>query len=263
MPRQPLLVQDCTSCGACCSTQGTPPFSWYAGDIPPEDLRWNVVFHADRYDRSLPCLWYDVETRTCRHYERRPEACRQFEVGGEDCLWLRGEAGVEKIPEGVTTMRFRVISGGQTGVDQAALRAAKACGIETGGWVPRGWLTEDGPAPWLADYGLEECATSDYPARTKMCVANADAVLWIGNPYSRGGKLTLRLVQEFNIDVYTALPDVSKPLHVAQWWLGQCDGEEGKRTLMVAGNRESKSLGIGAAAEAFLCEVFDLLKEKE
>lgn len=55
-------------------------------------------------------------------------------------------------------MRFgidNVISGGQTGVDQAALRAARASGIVTGGFAPKGWATEDGPAPWLgSEYGL-------------------------------------------------------------------------------------------------------------
>ena len=44
-------------------------------------------------------------------------------------------------------MLQRVISGGQTGVDQAALRAAKAAGLETGGWMPLGWLTEECPRP--------------------------------------------------------------------------------------------------------------------
>jgi hypothetical protein len=39
-----------------------------------------------------------------------------------------------------------VISGGQTGADQGGLRATRACGIPTGGWAPRGWLTEAGPA---------------------------------------------------------------------------------------------------------------------
>jgi hypothetical protein len=51
----------------------------------------------------------------------------------------------------------RVLSGGQSGVDQAALRAARACGLDTGGWAPAGWMTEVGPASWLADYGLVEC----------------------------------------------------------------------------------------------------------
>jgi hypothetical protein len=55
----------------------------------------------------------------------------------------------------------RVISGGQTGVDQAALRAAKACGIPTGGWCPLGFLTEAGPMPALADFGLAEMPTAD------------------------------------------------------------------------------------------------------
>ena len=53
-------------------------------------------------------------------------------------------------------MLKRVISGGQTGVEQVALRAAKALGIETGGWAPIGWKTEEGESAWLgAEYGLE------------------------------------------------------------------------------------------------------------
>lgn len=48
-------------------------------------------------------------------------------------------------------MLERIVSGGQTGADQAALRAARAAGLPTGGWAPRGWLTEEGPAPWLAN----------------------------------------------------------------------------------------------------------------
>ncbi|HEX3129094.1 MAG TPA: putative molybdenum carrier protein [Thermoanaerobaculia bacterium] len=38
----------------------------------------------------------------------------------------------------------KVISGGQTGVDQAALRAAQDCGLEVGGWCPPGRLCETG-----------------------------------------------------------------------------------------------------------------------
>jgi len=63
-------------------------------------------------------------------------------------------------------MLKNIVSGGQTGADQAGLRAAKAAGIETGGWAPHGWTTEKGPAPWLADYGLAECPIPGYPART-------------------------------------------------------------------------------------------------
>jgi Circularly permutated YpsA SLOG family len=62
---------------------------------------------------------------------------------------------------------FKIVSGGQTGADQAGLRAARAAGIETGGWAPKGWDTEDGPAPWLEDFGLIECPVTGYPARTE------------------------------------------------------------------------------------------------
>jgi hypothetical protein len=51
-------------------------------------------------------------------------------------------------------MLDKTISGGQTGADQAAWRAAKAHAIATGGWMPKGFLTEDGPRPEFAElYG--------------------------------------------------------------------------------------------------------------
>ena len=62
--------------------------------------------------------------------------------------------------EGIWMSLRKVVSGGQTGADQAGLRAARAAGIETGGWAPKGWETEEGPAPWLSDYGLKECPRS-------------------------------------------------------------------------------------------------------
>lgn len=53
-----------------------------------------------------------------------------------------------------------VLSGGQTGADLGGLRAARACGIPTGGWAPRGWLTEVG---WLVEYGLDAQSLSSQP----------------------------------------------------------------------------------------------------
>jgi hypothetical protein len=75
-------------------------------------------------------------------------------------------------------MLTKVISGGQVRVDQAALRAARSCGIPTGGWAPKGWLTEDGPAPeLLAGFGLVECPEPGYTARRRRNVADCDAVV--------------------------------------------------------------------------------------
>jgi hypothetical protein len=60
-------------------------------------------------------------------------------------------------------MLERAVGGGQTGADQAGWRVAQAYGIATGGWMPRGFLTEDGPRSNFADrYGARELPTSSY-----------------------------------------------------------------------------------------------------
>src|SRR5262245_66068914 len=91
----------------------------------------------------------------------------------------------------------RVISRGQTGVDQGGLRAARAFAIPTGGWAPRGWLTEDGPAPWLADWGLVECEEGEtvaerYRAHRRRCVTDCDAALIFGDLASPGSRGLIR-----------------------------------------------------------------------
>ena len=85
----------------------------------------------------------------------------------------------------------RVISGGQTGADQAGLAVAKRLGIPTGGCMPKGWLTEAGPRPDLgATYGLEEAETAAYPERTERNVLASDGTVVFGDARSRGSMLT-------------------------------------------------------------------------
>ena len=64
----------------------------------------------------------------------------------------------------------KFISGGQTGVDRAALDAAMELGIPCGGWCPKGRRAEDGRIP--DRYPLQETSSSDYPLRTEMNVFN-------------------------------------------------------------------------------------------
>lgn len=144
----------------------------------------------------------------------------------------------------------RVISGGRTGVDQASLRAARACGIPTGGTAPRGWQTEDCPAPWLADWGLVECDEPGYPARTEANVRNADGTLVIGDVTGKGTRLTLEYCFNSCKSWMVVKEGVTTPRHVRGWL-----AIHGIRTLNVAGNRESTTPGIGARAEAFLLRV--------
>jgi hypothetical protein len=90
-------------------------------------------------------------------------------------------------------MLDRVVSGGQTGADQAGWRAARAAGIPTGAWMTWGFLTEapdgrgDEPHPEFADlYGARELPTANYADRTRANVRDSEATIWFGSTDSLG-----------------------------------------------------------------------------
>lgn len=78
-----------------------------------------------------------------------------------------------------------IVSGGQTGVDRAALDAARAKGLPQGGWCPRGRRAEDGVIP--ACYPLHETDTDAYEARTECNVRDSDATLIVTRGKPTGG----------------------------------------------------------------------------
>ncbi len=141
----------------------------------------------------------------------------------------------------------RVVSGGQTGVDRAALDVALSLGVEIGGWCPRGRRAEDGAVP--ARHPLRETAGRDYPERTRRNVDDADGTLVLTRGRPTGGTaLTVRLAAAARKPVIVvdllAFPDVDA---VSSWI------ERGAiRTLNVAGPRESSAPGIGAEAARYL-----------
>ena len=79
----------------------------------------------------------------------------------------------------------RIVSGGQTGVDRAALDVAIKLGIAHGGWIPRGRLTESGALP--QKYRLKETSSSQYSVRTEKNVVDADGTLIISHGPLTGG----------------------------------------------------------------------------
>lgn len=153
----------------------------------------------------------------------------------------------------------KVITGGQTGADQGALRAALAAGIPTGGWIPKGYLTEDGPNPELASYGLTETEDADYAKRTRMNVSEATGCIWFGNPHSPGGCCTISACSNNGVDSFVVVHTATAQ-DVADWIIGYLhEGETRSVVLMIAGNRESKQPGIADRVEKFMTEVFRLL----
>lgn len=140
---------------------------------------------------------------------------------------------------------MKIISGGQTGADQGGLAAGQALGLQTGGWAPKGWLTEDGPAPWLADYGLSECGDAGYPVRTYYNVHDADLTVIFGDVGERGSALTKRAcIQQHR--PYLVNPTADE--------LREFIRAKGIEVVNVAGNRESKHPGTYELAFGTLLE---------
>jgi hypothetical protein len=79
----------------------------------------------------------------------------------------------------------RIVSGGQTGVDRASLDVAIKLGIDHGGWIPRGRLTESGELP--QKYHLTETSSSQYSVRTEKNVVAAEGTLIISHGPLTGG----------------------------------------------------------------------------
>lgn len=80
---------------------------------------------------------------------------------------------------------IKIVSGGQTGVDRAALDAALECGIDAGGWCPEGRKSEDGIIP--DKYPLKELPDANYSQRTKQNVIDSDGTVIIYFGYPTGG----------------------------------------------------------------------------
>jgi hypothetical protein len=154
-------------------------------------------------------------------------------------------------------MLTRIVSGGQTGVDRAALDVALELGLACGGWCPRGRKAEDGPID--ARYPLAETPWDGYPQRTEWNVRDSDAtlILTLGEP-DRGTLLTRQVAEKGKkpcLAVDLAGADVGG---IRDWLTEHCVS-----VLNVAGSRESSSPGIHARArELLLCLLRDEAGER-
>jgi hypothetical protein len=89
-----------------------------------------------------------------------------------------------------TAVILKIVSGGQTGVDRAALDVAVKLGIPHGGWVPKGRIAEDGPISH--HYRVRETPTAIYAERTEKNVVDSDGTLIISRGDLSGGSEVTR-----------------------------------------------------------------------
>jgi hypothetical protein len=144
----------------------------------------------------------------------------------------------------------RIVSGGQTGVDRAALDLAFELGFDAGGWVPKGRLAEDGALP--ERYGMTETSNDDPAERTEWNVRDSDATLIITDGDLTGGSaLTAEIAQRlgrpcFRVDL--AEKTASELVDEIVAWLAA--GQH--KVLNVAGPRLSEDPDIYDKACAVL-----------
>lgn len=135
----------------------------------------------------------------------------------------------------------KIVSGGQTGADQAGLDFALQHGIPHGGWCPKGRINENGVIPDC--YHLMETESSDYDERTERNVIDADAtvVFSLSEILTGASKLTHELAKKHH---KPCLPIHGKRVNPGKA-LSEFLRRHSIRVLNVAGPRASTEPGIG------------------
>jgi hypothetical protein len=141
----------------------------------------------------------------------------------------------------------KIVSGGQTGVDRAALDVALDLGVVCGGWCPKGRLAEDGPIPEC--YPLEETTLPVYPQRTEWNVRDSDGTLVLTIGQAKGGTaLTLEMARRQKKPRLVVNLQDHPDVNAVRTWILANQIE----ILNIAGPRESEKRGIYSKAAEFL-----------
>src|SRR5262249_2079266 len=139
---------------------------------------------------------------------------RGYDCGSRIAMGTGGRNGSD-VPKGGRRL-LTVISGGQTGVDRAALDAAPHLGLPCTGWCPKGRLAEDGPLP--AHYPLRETPSAEYPQRTRWNIRDADGTLILhAGRLDRGTALTERIARQLRRPVLALDVRNAHPWEVTLW----------------------------------------------
>jgi hypothetical protein len=162
----------------------------------------------------------------------------------------------------VANPRLVIVTGGQSGVDRAALDVALALAIPYAGYCPRGGWAEDMPAPpgLLAHYpGLRETPLADPAQRTEWNVRDSDALLILTAGGSLAASPGTTLAHEVGArddkPMLVLAVDAPDAAERAAHWLDGVIAAHAPLKLGIGGPRESEAPGIYAAAHALLGRV--------
>ena len=154
------------------------------------------------------------------------------------------------------SLMLKIVSGGQTGVDRAALDVAIERGIAYGGWCPKGGWAEDMPNPpgLLSLYpNLRETPEADPSQRTEWNVRDADRLMVLidsaGLSVSKGTRLAIDTAKKLGKPNIVIDMDADGAGVLAMGFVGE---GQGPSALCIAGPRESEAPGIYAKTRAFL-----------
>jgi hypothetical protein len=147
-----------------------------------------------------------------------------------------------------------IVSGGQTGVDRAALDWALHNKIPCGGWCPKGRLAEDGVIP--PRYPLRETWSPEYDIRTEYNVRDSSATLIIyRSMMGPGTQLTKKFCIQYSKPYLEVNMDLNyKPEEIVIWL-----NDKNIEILNIAGPRESQSPGIYISAMELLNEIYNII----
>jgi hypothetical protein len=158
-----------------------------------------------------------------------------------------------------------IISGGQSGVNRAALDAAIALGLPYGGWCPKGGWAEDFSEPpgLLACYPLlRETPSTDPAQRTEWNVRDADATLILtdvsGIAVSSGSALARELAEKYRKPLVIVDVEAAEAVGRARDWLAEllaADRAGAPFRLGIGGPRESEAPGIYRKARVLVAEL--------
>jgi len=141
----------------------------------------------------------------------------------------------------------KIVSGGQTGVDRAALDVAIALGIPHGGWCPKGRKAEDGTIP--AAYLVQETPTANYRQRTEWNVRDSYGTLVLTRGEPTGGTaVTIELAAARGKPCLVVSLETSPTPETVRTWIR----DNHIKVLNIAGPRESGCPGIHDQAVKFL-----------